>query len=267
MTFVPTADGRYWAQGDSESRAGYAVAVMFILAVIGAWWAFGNFETASQAAAESAAAASSPTAVPTPAELPQELAVGTAVAVSDQVEEAQFHFERGDTVAFSAWLGQPADVEEVQVALLRLDPSGFAPTGDAQPFPVDPNALAINGTMPASAVLDGAGPGTYLLDVKFPTGDQIGYAAFQVEVSEPESVDYFVGGAQQVLIAAGSHTGVQLDADGNVTQQKEAPLGHGSSAPSTFRAVFGGQPYLFISEGLWAGFFLPESETVSRAPQ
>jgi hypothetical protein len=112
-------------------------------------------------------------------------------------------------------------------------------------------------------VLDNAGPGTYLLDVKFPSGDQVGYGTFQVEVTQPESVEYFVDGPRQVLIAAGSHTGVQFDAEGNATQQKEATLDKGSTAPSSFRAVFGSGSYLFISQGIWAGFFLPESDNVT----
>jgi hypothetical protein len=65
-----------------------------------------------------------------------------------------------------------------------------------------------------------------------------------------------------VSFAAGSHTGYAFSASGAVTGSKAYTLGSSSSASSSGRAVINGRAYLLVANGVWAGYWVPESSAV-----
>jgi hypothetical protein len=67
---------------------------------------------------------------------------------------------------------------------------------------------------------------------------------------------------RSVSFAAGTHTGVAFNASGGVTGTRTYTLARPSSASATSRAVINGVRYVLISNGVWAGYWLPESTRV-----
>ena len=65
-----------------------------------------------------------------------------------------------------------------------------------------------------------------------------------------------------VSFAAGAHTGYRFSATGTVSGSKAYTLAKASAAQATARAVINGSPYLLISNGVWAGYWMPESSRV-----
>ena len=62
-----------------------------------------------------------------------------------------------------------------------------------------------------------------------------------------------------VNFSAGTHTGYQFSATGAVTASRAAWLSRASSASASGRAVINGRPYLLITNGIWAGYWIVES--------
>ncbi len=67
---------------------------------------------------------------------------------------------------------------------------------------------------------------------------------------------------RSVNFAGGTHTGYQFSATGAVTGSKTAWLSRVSSASASARAIINGRPYLLISNGIWAGYWIVESPAV-----
>ena len=65
-----------------------------------------------------------------------------------------------------------------------------------------------------------------------------------------------------VAFGAGSHTGYRFDAAGQITASRLASLSRASGASAGARAIINGQPYLAIANGIWAGYWVPESASV-----
>ncbi len=65
-----------------------------------------------------------------------------------------------------------------------------------------------------------------------------------------------------VGFSAGTHVGYTFDARGNVTGTRSYRLTKSSAAGSDARAIINGAPYLRIVNGVWAGYWLPESTSV-----
>ena len=61
---------------------------------------------------------------------------------------------------------------------------------------------------------------------------------------------------------AGTHTGYVFGSTGAVTARKAYTLPRASSAAAGGRAVVNGRRYLLITNGVWAGYWVPESTTV-----
>jgi glucose/arabinose dehydrogenase len=70
------------------------------------------------------------------------------------------------------------------------------------------------------------------------------------------------GSARSASFAAGTTIGYQFSANGTVTASKSWTLAHASSALSDSRAVINGRPYVHITNGVWAGFWIAEGEMV-----
>jgi spore germination protein YaaH len=62
--------------------------------------------------------------------------------------------------------------------------------------------------------------------------------------------------------AGGSHTGYKFTVAGAVSASKTFVLNRASSASTSARAVINGRAYLLIVNGVWAGYWMPESTRV-----
>jgi glucose/arabinose dehydrogenase len=67
-----------------------------------------------------------------------------------------------------------------------------------------------------------------------------------------------------VHFAAGSYTGYRFDSTGGVTAHKTASLARASSASTSLRTAIAGQSgaWLYIVNGIWAGYYVHESHRV-----
>jgi uncharacterized protein YkwD len=65
--------------------------------------------------------------------------------------------------------------------------------------------------------------------------------------------------ARRVVLLAGTHTGYRFDDAGAVAATKRYDLPRASGASTSMRALIGGRPYLRIVDGIWAGYWIPES--------
>jgi Big-like domain-containing protein len=65
-----------------------------------------------------------------------------------------------------------------------------------------------------------------------------------------------------VSLAGGTHTGYTFNGSGGVTGTKAYTLGSASSASSSGRAIINGRAYVQVANGVWAGYWIPESSGV-----
>jgi spore germination protein YaaH len=70
------------------------------------------------------------------------------------------------------------------------------------------------------------------------------------------------GSPRAVSFAAGAHTGLAFTASGGVSGARTYVLARPSSASATARAVINGVTYVLISNGVWAGYWVPVSSRV-----
>ena len=69
-------------------------------------------------------------------------------------------------------------------------------------------------------------------------------------------------GTTRATFAPGAHTGYKFSSGGSVTGTRQATLGDWSGANANIRAIINGSPYLAITNGIWAGYWVPESSAV-----
>lgn len=70
----------------------------------------------------------------------------------------------------------------------------------------------------------------------------------------------------RLTFAAGSHTGYRFNASSGVTTAtKSASLWRASGANVTARAIINGRPHWLVSNGIWAGWWIPETSRSYRA--
>lgn len=65
--------------------------------------------------------------------------------------------------------------------------------------------------------------------------------------------------AQRVVFAAATHTGYKFNTAGTVLASKTSSTSGTSYAYATYRAMINGRPYLWITTGTFAGYWVPES--------
>jgi hypothetical protein len=70
---------------------------------------------------------------------------------------------------------------------------------------------------------------------------------------------------KHVSFSAGTYTGYRFDQSGKVTGSQAFTLGSASGADADARAVINGGRYLHIVNGVWAGYWVPESASVHVA--
>jgi spore germination protein YaaH/uncharacterized protein YraI len=69
----------------------------------------------------------------------------------------------------------------------------------------------------------------------------------------------------RLTFAAGSHTGYRFSAAGATTATKPASLSKASGANVSARAVINGRAYWWVTNGIWAGWWIPETSRSYRA--
>lgn len=72
------------------------------------------------------------------------------------------------------------------------------------------------------------------------------------------------GSLPRIVVAAGTHTGYRFDSSGKVKATRTYRLGSASGANIKARAIINGRPYLRVTNGIWSGYWLPESSVVHR---
>ncbi len=210
-----------------------------------------------------------PMPAPTPAPLPANLVFASAFdGETGMPIGPALNFSADSSVAFAAWVGVPVAVGEVQLNLARLPLNGSEPgvVWEREPQQVDPDRPFVAGELPARAIADEHGTGTYRLEV-FRGEERLAVGAFQIEAAAPQQIVIFAE-PRTVGLAGGTHTGVRFNEAGEVTAELARTLERGSWAHARARAVFGSQPYLLIDDGIWAGYWLPVSGSVQlSSPQ
>ncbi|HEX6128805.1 MAG TPA: S8 family serine peptidase [Candidatus Limnocylindria bacterium] len=64
---------------------------------------------------------------------------------------------------------------------------------------------------------------------------------------------------RRFIVSPGTHVGYRYDSDGNVVRSKSVKLTSTSGAHADRRAVINGAWHLHVTDGTWAGYWLPES--------
>jgi hypothetical protein len=64
------------------------------------------------------------------------------------------------------------------------------------------------------------------------------------------------------IVRPGTHLGRKFDAAGKVTKSKSYKLSRTSGAQAGRRAIINGQRHLLVEDGIWAGYWLPESSVI-----
>jgi spore germination protein YaaH len=67
-----------------------------------------------------------------------------------------------------------------------------------------------------------------------------------------------------IALLAGTFTGYRFDANGAILGRQTASLGKSSAANTSGRAIINGRPYFAVVNGIWAGYWLPESSSAYR---
>lgn len=67
----------------------------------------------------------------------------------------------------------------------------------------------------------------------------------------------------RVSFGSGSHTGYRFNGDGSITARLTATLSASSGANTTGRSLINGAWYLAIANGMWAGYWIPETSRSS----
>jgi hypothetical protein len=72
----------------------------------------------------------------------------------------------------------------------------------------------------------------------------------------------------KLIFLAGSHTGYKFTAAGAITGSKTYTLGANSGASAGERRTVPGRPgyWFYVVNGVWAGYWVPESDAISLAP-
>lgn len=70
----------------------------------------------------------------------------------------------------------------------------------------------------------------------------------------------------RLTFTAGTITGYRYDSAGTVTARKAYTLTRGSGAAASHRAVINGRRHFLVTNGIWAGYWVPDTASVALAP-
>jgi hypothetical protein len=164
-------------------------------------------------------------------------------------------FPAGAQVGLSVHL--PTDqATAVQIGLAQLEADGTLKAAGPISVDVEPD---VNGTASVrtsvAALTEELGPGLYRIDLRW-EGESIGVTDVALGQLQPGNIAIF-DEPRLVSFAAATYTGVQVDGNGAVTAEKPYELGKASGASAVAFAVLNGTPHLLISNGVWAGYWMP----------
>lgn len=170
-------------------------------------------------------------------------------------------FPAGSSVALSVLLptDQPTSIE---IALASLQRDGTLQ--EAAPVSVDvvPDesgaATVSTGVDQLTAEL---GAGVYRVELRW-DGDRIGGADVALGMAQPSNVAIF-DEPRGVSFAEGRHVGVRVDASGAVSEEKPVGLPKSSSAPASAYGLLNGRPHVYITAGVWDGYWLQLGDGVA----
>jgi hypothetical protein len=179
----------------------------------------------------------------------------------DPISVGPAAFPPGSAVVLSVVL--PAqDSTQVKVALSRLADDGTLETAEPIYVTVTPDE---DGSARVSTTVDALtsqlGAGVYRVDLVW-DGQRIGGTDVALGLAQPANVAIFEA-PRHALFAAGQHTGIKPNPDGTVGDQKAFKLGKASGAPAAAFARFAGRDHVFISAGIWAGYWVPLDGSVT----
>lgn len=170
-------------------------------------------------------------------------------------------FPAGSAVVLSVVL--PTDQPtSISIGLARMKADGTMQPATPLSVDVQPDengAATVNAD--AATLTEELGAGVY--HVTFAWDDQqLADMDVALGQSQPANVAIF-SESRHVLFAAGSYTGVQLDASGAVTAEKPYRLDDDSGAPAAAFGMVNGQAHLYITKGVWAGYWVAMTEGVT----
>jgi hypothetical protein len=214
-----------------------------------------------------ATATSEPPALPSgPApELPTEITVGSELdPQTGLVVSPQQDLDRSAQLSFSLWLGEPVGVPAVRLSFAQLTADGFVPIAASREVGTEPVAEVVSGSMPAAEIMDTFGAGTYALILTRGEDDRLGTGAVQLGTTAPERVDSFPAW-RPITIPAGERSGHRFDPSGEILDTRTASSETDVEGNSNHRAVWDGVPYLYVTDGDWAGYWLAEPGDIHLA--
>lgn len=187
------------------------------------------------------------------------LVVGTASGEPLQVGPAAF--PPGSAVVVSVVL-PGNEATSITVTLARLSDDGSLQSAEPISIPVTPDSDGMaRVSTSVEALTEELGSGIYRLGL-FWEGERIGGTDVALGQSQPSSVAIFAE-PRVVSFAAGKHVGIRVNAAGGTRDRKPYTLTKSSGAPAGAYAQFSGVPHVLITQGLWAGYWIPLSDTVT----
>jgi hypothetical protein len=190
----------------------------------------------------------------------EDTTVLAGTAAGDPAPMRPAAYPPGASVGLTVALPSTAETT-VQVASARLEADAALSDATRLELPLAP---AENGraTLETSvdALLAEREPGIYRVTIRW-DGAVIGRQDVAPGMAQPSGVAIFAE-PRQVVFAAGEHTGVQFDTEGQVAGRQTSSLGASSGAPGGAYARFNGSPHVLITAGVWAGYWMPLGEGV-----
>ena len=187
------------------------------------------------------------------------LVVGTASG--EPIEVGPAAFPPGSAMALSVLLPN-SEPTTISVTLTRLSDDGTLQSAEPISIPVTPDSDGMaRVSTSVEALTTELGAGIYRLGL-FWEGERIGGTDVALGQSQPSSIAIF-SEPRVVSFAAGKHVGIRVNAAGETKNRKPYTLTKSSGAPAGAYAQFSGTPHVLVTEGLWAGYWIPLSDTVT----
>ena len=150
----------------------------------------------------------------------------------------------------------------ITVSLARLADDGSLQRAEPIAIDVLPDSDGMARVSTTVATLTSElGAGIYRVGLQW-DGERIGGTDVALGLQQPSSVAIF-SQPRRVSFAAGKYVGQRMDAKGQPVDTKPYTLGSASSAPAAAYAQFGGVPHALITAGIWAGYWIPLSDSAT----
>jgi uncharacterized protein YkwD len=136
------------------------------------------------------------------------------------------------------------------------------PAGAVVPASVTYDTAARTATLvPGQRLADGRYRVTLSSRIYDDAGIPLPWTSWYFSVGDATISTAVVTSSKRATFTAGTHTGYRFR-NGTVSYSKSARLYSGSSAPISERRSINGRVYFYVSSGVWAGYWVPESRYV-----